>query len=262
MITNTVIIFLRELLPIFILYSYISTLRYDNADYNPRFWLKSCAISLVVTLVIYSFIEQISASFEGKGLEITYSFAFALMWLGFSLASTLDKRLPRLVVVSLNSFGFIILTSFKSAEFLIFFGVFGQSDLNLLPVVLGCIMGLGICLSFTILLKFILGELQKTRAGWFFSILWSAFLAGQFSQISIMLSQVDVLEGGLPAYSTVAIINDASEYGHLLHALIGYESSPSLIYIGFYISAFLLLLLLEMIFKKRAPAPTHGGVHA
>lgn len=254
MISNTVIVFLRDILPIFILYSYISAMSLKPLQNASFVWAKLSMLGILTTLILYFFIEVISESFEGAGIEVFYSAALAVMWLSFSIATLLSNKHENAMLSFLLSIGIVVFITLKGAGFLIYFGVSGQTSGNLLAVFLGCVIGIGICISFSLLLKFLLAEIAQSRSNWLVSLLWFAFLAGQFSQVIGLLSQVDYISDGPPVLAMNAYINDASEYGHVLNALMGYESSPSLAFIGFYLSVLCLPVGLQMLMQK---SPLH-----
>lgn len=235
MISNTVIVFLRDLLPIFILYAYISAMPQKPTQKMSLVWLTAIVTGILTTLMLNSFIEVISERFDGAGIEVLYSAALAIMWLSLSTATLWPNKRHSTVISPLMLIGIVVLITLKGAEFLIYFGVFIQTSDNLPSIFVGCVIGIGICISFSLLLKFLLSETLQTGAYWLFSLLWFAFLAGQFSEIIGLLSQVDYLSLSPPLFNLSLYVNDASEYGHVLNALLGYESSPSLTFIEFYL---------------------------
>lgn len=250
MISNTVIVLLRDVLPIFILYSYISAIPLKPMQNASFVWIKLSMLGLLATLILYSFIEVISERFDGAGIEVFYSAALALVWLSLSIASLFPSKRYKALNSILVVVGIVVFITLKGAGFLIYFGVFGKTSDNLLSVFLGCVIGIGICISFSVLLKFLLSEALQSGAYWLFSLLWFAFLAGQFSEIIGLLSQVDYISVGPPLFTMNSYINDASEYGHVLNALLGYESSPSLAFIGFYLTVLCLPIGLKVLMQK------------
>lgn len=254
MIANTVIVFLRDILPIFILYSYISAMSFKPIQNASFAWAKLSILGILTTLILYSFIEAISESFAGAGIEVFYSAALTVMWLSLSIATLLSNKHENALSSLLLAAGIVVFITLKGAGFLIYFGVSGQTSSNLFSVFLGCVIGIGICISFSLLLKFLLSEIAQSRSNWPLSFLWYAFLAGQFSQVIGLLSQVDYINDSPPLFAMNAYINDASEYGHVLNALLGYESSPSLAFIGFYLTVLCLPIGLQLLLQK---SPLH-----
>jgi high-affinity iron transporter len=45
------------------------------------------------------------------------------------------------------------------------------------------------------------------------------------------LQQIDVLSSSLPLWNTNNLIADRNEYGQFFHVLIGYDATPTLIYL-------------------------------
>ena len=252
MIINTVIVFLRDLLPIFILFSYLTVL-FEHKVLNISFWIKSMILSILLTAILFTFAEFIANWFEGAGLEIintlllviTYS-AFVLLNILPSNKNTSSMRFHILAFLGIASF-----IAFKGIEFLVFFSVHAHQEEKLYGIIIGCILGIGICISFSTLFRFLLRELRESRYPFIFLFIWYCFLAGQFSQITLFLSQVDLLSLGYPVINISNLVKDSSEYGHILNALIGYESSPTLGFIMTYLLALITPLLITFIISKR-----------
>nr|WP_136250903.1 hypothetical protein [Ningiella ruwaisensis] len=259
MISNTVVIFLRDLLPIFILFAYISNMPI-NTNLFSHFWKKLISVGTVVaTLLIYVTTEYISEIFEGRGIELSSAAALIFVWLSLVLITVFTQFLTSGLRALLLGISLVLFTAIQSAEFLIYFGVFAQYSDNLPSILIACILGLGICISFTVLLRFILSELLLSGRSVFFYGLWFAFLAGQVSQVIGLLSQVDIIDDAPALFSLQALISNASEYGHALHALIGYESSPNVRLIGLYLITFLLPLLLKILVDRQDQSAYREG---
>jgi len=235
MIINTIILFLRDLLPLFILFSYLHVL-IKNETFGFSYLLPSLILGLMGSVLFFMVAPQMSELFEGSGIERFY---VALLLTSYSClffinTSTLKNKRLALTTKSIILVGINAFVIFKVSAFLIFFDVYFQQQNNTINVLIGCIIGLGICASFSTLFTFILAELIDLNKRIIINIIWALFLAGQITQIVTYLSQVNLIHVGSPVLHLGAFIQEASEYGHVLKALFGYEQSPSMLFIIIY----------------------------
>lgn len=262
MMTNTVIVFLRDLLPIFVLLTYLSTIL-KGSTLSSQFWFTTLLFGIATTLCIFIGVEYISEWFEGAGFEVGLACLLLIsfiVFLGVKPLISCNKQLPQ-AYSGFLIIGIACFMAFKGTEFLIYFSVNGQQQDQFTNILIACILGFGICVSFSALLKFLLNELKESAYPILFWLCWSGFLAGHISQITVLLSQVDIIQLGAPMFDISHFIKDSSEYGHILHALLGYESSPSLGFILVYITAFCIPFIIDFIgpfwrpIKKQAVLP-------
>ncbi len=259
MIINTVIVCLRDLLPIFIMYCYLSVFLRQVAT-PTKLLVKTMLFGLAGTFLLFVIAEPVSALFEGAGLELMHVSLLLMVYVLLVIGGLLISQNPRvktkyLFLYCLGIGGFVAV---KSTGFVIFFNVYVQQFDNWIPLAIGCLVGFGICVSFSLLFRFLLTELTSFRNKQFVLFCWYAFLAGQFSQVVSMLSQVDLLTVGQPIFNLEWLIQDSSEYGHILNALVGYESSPSKPYVVVYLLALITPFLLNLITDYFISKSTHG----
>lgn len=250
MIINTVILFLRDLLPLFILLSYLQVFL-KNKTLGFSYLSSAISFGVLSSLLFFLAAPYVSEIFEGTGIErtfvallfITYCFLF------FINASTSKNSLLSSHTKNMILFGVGAFIVLKASAFLIFFDVYFQRQNNHMNILIGCIIGLGICASFSTLFSFILTEIIERNRNRLINVFWALFLAGQISQITTYLSQVDLINVGPPIVNLSAFVQDNSEYGHVLKALIGYEESPSLLFLVIYGLAFTLPFITQSITK-------------
>lgn len=130
----------------------------------------------------------------------------------------------------------------EGSEIIIYLtGVTGQRN-NVMPVLLGGSIGAGIGISCGIFLYYSLVSLSSTwtlRAGMILLALISGNMA---SQIVMLLSQADWLPYTSTAWDSSSLLAENSIPGHLLYALVGYESSPSILQAVCYLLGIALVL--------------------
>lgn len=243
MLINTVILFLRDLLPLFILLCYIKVL-FSEQLFSWSQVIITCVLCILITVIFLQLAQPIGEAFNGAGIEILTVSLFLLGYSAFLLANThlfySQKLIRFLLLIGIISYSVVGLS-----QFLIFFNVYMHKTGNELNVLLGFITGLGICVSFSVLFYFILNELAQAHYLKLVKLGWYLFLAGQVSQVLAILSQVDMLEMPPSMVNFSHYVSDSSEYGHILNTLFGYEASPSLLHIQVNILAFVLPIALS-----------------
>ena len=249
MLINTVILFLRDLLPIFILLTCIRA--FVCPPLLSRLTLGLGALlSLALILVLFRVSANVSEMFDGAGLEILRASMIMLSYcslvLGTLLAVLQNVRLTKRWLFT----GTVLFTVVKGSAFFIFLDVYLQQTAALSTVLTGIFVDGSICLSFSAIHFFLLQEGYASRLRPFMWCSWWLFLAGLLGHIISPLAQVNVISTDVAVWNTEFLIRDSSEYGHVLKALTGYESTPSLAFLGLYSLAVVipsgLLLLIRL----------------
>jgi high-affinity iron transporter len=230
------------MLPLFILLAYLYALD-EVHTYDKKWRVRAIVGSLISVSLFYFGFEIIAESFEGRGYEFTSSIMLVLFFLSFGSATIMNAPSMNSIRNGLILLGVVTLTTLKATEFLVYFGAFVRSSGNVINVILGLLMGLLICISFHLLYRFFLRELVAHSKQQIVYLLWFSFLTGQVIQIPERLSQINLIDMGQPLFNLSHFVPDNSEYGHVLNALFGYESSPSLVFITVY-----LLGLINLVF--------------
>ncbi|MBL4900094.1 MAG: hypothetical protein JKX76_10740 [Colwellia sp.] len=258
MLINTVLLFLQSALPMFILISLL-LLRFNAASVSlgtRENWIKISLLSGLLVFILSQNMEGISQLFDGKGTEVIFSFGFVLIYfcsvhlflfdnkdhitnVKKSLASTLF-----LLVLLLNGSHFVLyfssyLTQSPSFEFS------GGELAGFESLFIGIILAVGICISFAILLYFLLRYCDAfihTKTSRYFLLF---FATGQLMQTIVLLQQVDILPMSHIVWNSSSLITENSEIGQLLRVLIGYETTPSIMQLITYLIAFIVPVLMR-----------------
>jgi len=120
-------------------------------------------------------------------------------------------------------------------------GFFGQED-KIQAVLVGSAIGFGIGVSVGLLAFYCLLALGGPRRHWIPVALLALFCGNMLSQSALQLTQADWLQAGPTLWDTSSLLPEQSIAGHLLYALLGYESSPSLAQVFAYIAGVAVLL--------------------
>jgi len=229
MLINTVILFLKDLLPIFILCCLIVTCVAPTLVSKQRigFLFVMSALGILIT---FKLLPSMGDLIGGKGIEVIQTVEILLAYFFFVHGSSYmltQKQLSKLQG-NLMVLGIALFIVVKGSVFIVFLDSYFVNSESIRNIFTGLALGLGICLSFSALLYFFLLwfiKKERYRLTYFF---WALFLSGQISQVVILLQQVDILQSSKALWDSENLVKDSSEYGHLLKSLFGYEASPSL----------------------------------
>jgi high-affinity iron transporter len=242
MLINTVILFLRDVFPIFVLLSLLLVI----LPMGKRWLSFATLLSLLACLFFISQIDFISEKFDGAGMELLFLLCHFLVYLivwfiGYLQISNYAQSngMWKMAVSALLIITFII----NGTNFLVYFnGFWSQVDAPQ-SILLGSLLGLGICLSVAILLHFSLLWLAQTWGRGSVILALLLYASGQLTNSLNLLVQIDWLEYSQPIWDLSGIISDQSEFGHFLNVLIGYKASPSIHQLSLYLLALALPLL-------------------
>ncbi|WP_421131774.1 FTR1 family iron permease [Alteromonas sp. A079] len=224
---NSVILFIRDTLPIFLLVSLL--LSQSKVGLFPL--LVGVSLGLLVACGLYLNLAALSMLAEGGGLELIKAvvlFAtFIVLCIFISDAIAHSKRISlwaTLVVVGI--------TITNAIHFLIYSIAYWSVERADTSLIMGSIIGLGISLSVSVLLHSLVNAIRSTYVK--LSAL-CVFCAGQFAGATLLLEQIDYLGVTERLWDASDWVADDSEYGHLLNVLFGYEATPSIAYISVYL---------------------------
>ena len=251
MISNTVVVLLRDLLPLFILFAYLFALDMLNR-FDKKWVIRTFFAVLGSVSVLYLNFETIAELFDGRGYEFVSSLIFLIFFLSFGSATIIKAPSMHAIRNGLMMLGIVALTTLKATEFLVYFGAFVHYGGSFFSMFLGFLIGLSICISFLLLYLFFVQELVSRHKQKTVYLLWFTFITGQITHIPERMSQINLIDAGQPLFNLSYIVQDNSEYGHVLNALFGYESSPSLVFIIVYLFSVMTLVFAAFISTRLA----------
>lgn len=248
MLINSLLIFIEETLPIFVLYAYLcawhsffegrnetKTLQTNDVKSLSGKVLKLkqdhhvyfiCAIllGLLLSVFITRVRPWLGMTLDGIGYETLLIVLAICSVVSVLLGQMTNNGTKRKGLFSLSLF---LLVLPHASDFMVFFKSVVQVQLYA-SVYVGVSIGLGICLSISYLLFFVflnVGTSLPLKGA------IAIFLGGQLSNIVNVLQQIDVLSSSLPLWNTNGFIADSNEYGQFFHVLVGYDATPTLIYL-------------------------------
>ena len=238
MLINTVILFLRDALPIFVLVVYL----YAHLSANNLWLLINLLIGALLSLLYINQIHLIGQWFDGIGVELFLCLSQSLIYFltlvlayGLSRNYSINKYALHCVAGLMVS---LTLVS-KGSNFVVYFdGYLNQSNV-LQSMLLGTFLGLGICLSLATLLYLAAQWLKQHWGPWATWLLIHIYVTGQLVNAIPLLIQVDLIDASDTAWSSQHIVSNEFELGHLFNVLFGYQASPSIDQIIVYVFALL-----------------------
>ena len=243
MLTNTVVLFLRDILPVFILFSYLSVM-YGRLYKHALIQFSAVGLALVLSTIILAFYEQVSDLFNGNGIEW-----LKVVFVSCAFISLLLAQIKRIDIAKSHLFfcALVLLMIVHMNSFSLYFRIYYTSNDDNYELLIGCAIGLGICVSFYFLFSFVVYELWQSKYRVLVLFLWSVFTASQLSVVANYLQQLDVVTVGTRRlYNVKAWINEDSEYGFFLKALTGFDVSPSVFYILLIFVSFSIMFCLTL----------------
>lgn len=254
MLTNTVVLFLRDLLPMFIMFAYLSCV-YECLIERPLQVTVLVASAFLFSIVVLFQYEYISDLAEGTGIEWLKMIFASLAFICFLFAQLATFTSFKLQLIRLASFLLLVI---HINSFLLYFTIYFANTDILVELVIGCAIGIGICVSFYFLFSFILHELWRSSFWVLVLVLWSLFVANQFSFVADITHQIDLIHFGSQSLSNFSHwLNEESEYGFIFKALTGYDATPSILYGIFLIGSFVLMLSASL-YKHLLKAPVRA----
>lgn len=235
MLINTVILFLRDALPIFMLLAVLIA----QVQISAKYLLLALCSGLLLAMFFILQIDSLGGMFDGAGIELTLwllhlLFYCNVVWLAaVTLRSQGSQRQTLWLAISLM----LVIIVAKGSNFLLYLqGYLSQVD-ALQSLFLGTLLGLGICLSVAVLLYFFVAWL-RTRFGALAALTaLLIFAAGQVSNALNLLIQVDLLPNTAVVWNSGWLVADQSEYGYFFNVLFGYVATPSYLQLGVFVMA-------------------------
>ncbi|MDC8829276.1 FTR1 family iron permease [Alteromonas gilva] len=236
MLINTVILFIRDTLPVFLMLSLLL------AQQGASFWhlLSGTVVGWMLALALYFNLAAVSALFDGGGLELIKSAVLLLLLCGLCLFL---ERLRGGQSAQAQRLSFVLMTGLtlvNAIHFLVYIVAYWSAPKAGTAMIVGNVIGLGISMSVGVLLYVLTKALAIVLLQ---HTLLTVFVAGQVAGIALLLEQINLLPNQTRLWDTSGWVADDSEYGHFLNALMGYEATPTGAYVMIYVCSVLLPVL-------------------
>ena len=252
MLTNTVIIVLREVLEVAYLASFLLAI---SVFMHIGFRWFYCALGagvLGASLYAYYF-KKVSECFDYSGQEIVNAVLLSIVFLSLValiLLPTVKGKWRRWMIVCMFM---VIFFSFvrEGAELIIYYSGFSYVNEPFIGIAAGSIIGLGIGLSVGALIYFSLLNIALKKSWLLSHVMLLITACGLLSQAVGFLIQADLISSQTAVWDSRFIVPEDSILGQLLYAVISYESTPELSQLLVWLLAFVLVLGFYVCFSKK-----------
>lgn len=244
MLINAVILFLQNALPIFVITTLllISFSTTELAVTHLKYLILGVLVTIIAAFILSNNLESISQTFNNTGMELFLSTNYLLV---YSFIITLFMFDGKYYKKQLAFFVFFIISCINGAHFIIYLTNYWSQTQQVESILIGIVLGGGICLSISILLYFILNSADMNISVNTSSYFLLFFALGQLMHAIVLLQQVDIFWSSQPVWNSSHLIAENSEVGQLLTVLFGYESSPSLLQLITYVFALIIPVMLR-----------------
>lgn len=246
MLLNSVIFVLREVLEASLIISVLLALS-QNQGLSKKWSAPAVIVGLGFAWFYASQLAVISSYFDGVGQELVNAALHLLIYIFILLTIVLLKYPSTKSFAILTMIGCVVFASVREAAEIIIYlvGFVGIPDL-FSSVLIGSIIGAGIGLGVGILFYYLIAY-ASLKMGLFFGLFLLVLIAGGMVSQSIqLLTQADFISSQAPIWNSSFLIDERSLFGQLLYALIGYESTPTLVQFVCYSASILLVTVLTI----------------
>ena len=254
LLTNSLLLVLREILEAAILLGLLWN--YTNFRQLSMQWLWWAApIALGLSLLYANNLGALTDLFDGSGQELLSASLHVLVYVPvLALVAGIYGGLSSPLAEKIMSIVLIAAAVREGSEVLIYLGAFTQAETQRNTVLLGAFIGAGIGISAGVLVSALIHNLSRHVAILLVGVLLSFVAAGMMMQGVSLLDQVGLIPYSAAVYSTEWLVPERSILGQLIYAVFGYDSEPTWLQMGLYLTC--LALALALLFNARK---IHGG---
>ncbi|MEZ7275944.1 iron transporter [Pseudoalteromonas sp. 68 DY56-GL68] len=248
MLITSLLMTINQLLPVVILAVLLSLI----VPLSQRQVSIYAVIGILMSLVFVQTAAWLSQLFDHRGLEFIQMLLCIIIFVA-ALISCQQRSIAAALAL-------IATMALYLSHYMIYLVSFWHSKDTAEPLILGTFLGVGICISFGVLLFFLLESITK-RAGVQPLIVLLAFNAtAKLLVLLDLASQVDLLDVTANYLDWRGFLVENSELGRVLKALVGYEATPSKTALWVYVVATLAFITIVRVLKiKKTKEPVCGS---
>ena len=243
MLINTVLLLLQNALPIFIITTLL-LLRFPIKALNTES-VKGLVIGLLIStigaFILSNTLENLSQQVNGKGVELFFAFGLLLIYVFSAFLFIFNETNDGSTVKRHIAFVILfVISCLNGAHFIVYLTSYWSQAQQIESMLLGMVLGGGICVSIAILFYFLLKFADRNfylNTSNYFLLF---FAIGQLMHAIVLLQQVDLLSSSQPVWDSSRFIAENSELGQLLTVMFGYETTPSTTQLITYAVAFIM----------------------
>jgi len=237
MLITSLVMSLNQLLPVAILLVLLQVL---DKQYTRKVLL-ALIIGTVMSFLYMQSASWVSQWFDHQGLEYS-QIGLCIIIFFASLVFAIKQKTVAFCIAIISA-----MTLYLS-HYIIYLTSFWQNSEVGQSLFIGTFLGVGICLSFSILLYFLMSSIKYRFGVKPLLILLALNSAAKLLVALDLASQVDLIANTATVWDLRDLLTENSELGRVLRALIGYEATPNLLSVITYsISSALFLFLCSFI---------------
>lgn len=232
MLINTVVLFLRDALPIFILMALLLNTARENLNLS-ALYTGGIILGSLLSIVLMQMVQLTADFWNGIGTEVMFSFLLACFYLiAVAHINTGNNRSSAICSILIVILLAISISLNGASLYTYLYSYWSRGAANVL--ILGTMLGTGISICVAVILYYCVQALQ-TRLVHIGLWVLALHVAGQMNKTLQYLEQIGWLSSSEALWDTSWLISERSEFGHFLTAFIGYEESPTLLYITMFV---------------------------
>lgn len=195
------------------------------------------AMGTVISFLYMQSASWVSQWFEHQGVEYSQIGLCISVFVGSLLFAIKHKT-------AAFCFAIISVMTLYLSHYIIYLTSFWQNSDTGQRLLIGTLLGTGICLSFSVLLYFLMNTIKYRFGIYPLVILLALNSAAKLLVALDLASQIDLIANTTTVWDLRSVLSENSELGRVLRALIGYEATPDLLSVLVYgIGGALFLLL-------------------
>tara|TARA_R110002111_G_scaffold229555_1_gene290771 strand:- start:38 stop:814 length:777 start_codon:yes stop_codon:yes gene_type:complete len=229
MLLNSVIFILREVLEASLIISVFLALS-QNRSLSKTWSIPAVLLGLGFAALYASQITAISHAFDGVGQEVTNAGLHLLIYIFMVSTIVLLKYTGRRQFAIFTMMACVVFASIREgSELIMYLSGFVTAPELFSSVMLGSAIGAGIGVSLGVFFYYSIASM-RLNLGLLFGLILLVFIAGgMVSQAVQLLTQADFISSQSAIWNSTFLVDEQSLIGQLLYALIGYESTPTLV---------------------------------
>ena len=196
----------------------------QNRSLSKTWSIPAVLLGLGFAALYASQITAISHAFDGVGQEVTNAGLHLLIYIFMVSTIVLLKYTGRRQFAIFTMMACVVFASIREgSELIMYLSGFVSS------VMLGSAIGAGIGVSLGVFFYYSIASM-RLNLGLLFGLILLVFIAGgMVSQAVQLLTQADFISSQSAIWNSTFLVDEQSLIGQLLYALIGYESTPTLV---------------------------------
>ncbi|GEB71635.1 hypothetical protein PC2016_3977 (plasmid) [Pseudoalteromonas carrageenovora] len=233
MLITSLVMSLNQLLPVAILLVLLQVVKKQSA-------LKIGSALLIGALMSFLYMQSaswVSQWFEHEGLEYSQIGLCITIFIAVLVFAIRQKSTAFYIAV-------ISTITLYLSHYIIYLTSFWQNNDAGQSLFIGTLLGVGICLSFSVLLYFLMNAIKYRFGMYPLFILLALNSAAKLLVALDLASQIDLITSTATVWDLRDLLGENSELGRVLRALVGYEATPDLMSVLIYSTSSVLFLSL------------------